>query len=220
VRWSFWGVAALIVILPSSSVFPASDVAADRRMYLPLCFLAIAVPPLFDRLRRPAWVLAVAILCAISIRYSLVWRTEESLWTEAVEHAPRKVRPRIHLARAVEPQPALALLREAETVAPADPAVASEEGRIYLTTGRAPEALSAFGRALALDPDNADAIQNRGVALLALGQTAPAVADFRRALERDPCHFQARVNLERAGVAPGPVPSSCRFTPDQIKQLR
>src|SRR5581483_4170435 len=34
--WGFWLVAALILLLPSSSIFPASDLAADRRMYLPL----------------------------------------------------------------------------------------------------------------------------------------------------------------------------------------
>ncbi|MBI5085860.1 MAG: hypothetical protein HZB13_14830 [Acidobacteria bacterium] len=37
----FWILAGLVLLLPSSSVFPAADLAADRRMYLPLlCFAA------------------------------------------------------------------------------------------------------------------------------------------------------------------------------------
>jgi tetratricopeptide (TPR) repeat protein len=218
-RAGFWFLGGLVLLLPSSSVLPAADLAADRRMYMPMVALAVAAGLLLERIDWRATAAIVAVVCAISIRYSIVWLTEQSLWTEAVALAPVKVRPRIQLSRVVEPQRALEILKEAETIAPSDPAIASEEGRIYLSAGLAPQALSAFGRALALAPANAEAMQNRGVALLALGQSEAARQDFERALKANPCLFEARINLRRMGAALAQAPSSCRFTSEQLSKL-
>src|SRR6201999_423851 len=106
--------------------------------------------------------------------------TEESLWREAVERAPEKVRPHIQLARALPAAPALELLTQARNLAPNDAAVAAEIGKTLLAGGRADAALQEFGRALALDPRDARNINNRGVALEAIGQTEAARADFER----------------------------------------
>ena len=56
---------------------------------------------------------------------------------------------------------------------------------------------SGFGRALALDPTNAQYMNNRGVALQAMGQTEAARADFARALAFDPNLAEARDNLAK-----------------------
>lgn len=205
--------AALVLLAPSSSVFPATDLAADRRMYLPMLALAPGVALLLARLRSH-WIAGIAVvLVALSIGRMQVWRTEQSLWEEAVRRAPEKVRPKLQLARAVGGERALQLLREARALAPEDPQVASEMGRIYLESGKAPEALAEFGRALALEPRDPRALSNRGAALLALGQTEAARRDFERALAIDPCLFESRLNL-RAGPGPG-----CRYTPDQQRAL-
>jgi Flp pilus assembly protein TadD len=89
---------------------------------------------------------------------------------------------------------------------------------VYLLGGRPNEALAEFGRALALSPADAKAMNNRGVALEALGQREAARADFERAVRSDPCLFDARLNLARVG---GPLPptGACRFTPEQIRAL-
>jgi tetratricopeptide (TPR) repeat protein len=222
--------AGIVLLLPSSSVFPATDLAADRRMYLPmlaLCPLAglIAGAPGPERwhsgrsarLPRIAAGILLAGLLAISVRQSLLWRTPESLWTEAVARAPHKVRPRLQLARAVEPRRALALLNEAAQSDPQDASVASEQGRVLLILGHPEEALAAFGRALALDPEDPRNLNNRGAALLALAQTDAAKADFRRALEKDPCLFDARLNLRRLRIVT--QPQGCRYTPQQRAAL-
>ena len=47
-RYRAWALAGLILLLPSSSIFPAADLAADRRMYLPL-FAFAAAPPACSR---------------------------------------------------------------------------------------------------------------------------------------------------------------------------
>jgi Flp pilus assembly protein TadD len=114
---------------------------------------------------------------------------------------------------------ALPVLEEAERLAPDNPAIAADKGRTYLELGQPAQALTAFGKALALLPNDAQAFNNRGAALLALGQKDAAVADFDRALAADPCQVDARMNLSRLGMAK-PPPPGCRFTPDQLRELR
>ena len=214
-----WLLAGLVLLLPSSSIFPASDLAADRRMYLPLVAFATAAGLLL-RPVRARWLAVMAVLLvALSVHRTWVWSSEERLWSEAVERAPRKVRPRIQLARAVGGERAVQLLAEARALAPEDPNIPAELGRLYLESGRPDRALAEFGKALALAPNDPRALNNRGTALAALGQREAAVADFERALARDPCLSEARLNLRRLGVD-RPAPDGCRYTPEQARALR
>ena len=201
-RWraGFWFAAGLILLLPSSSIFPAADLSADRRMYLPMVAFAACAGLLLARVRRP-WIAGLAVLLiGLSVQRTLVWRTEQTLWTDAVAKSPRKVRTVLQLARAVEPREALDLIRRARELAPNDPRVPTEAGRVYMELGRPAPALSEFGRALALTPNDPAALNNRGAALLALGQKEAARADFERALKSDPCLRDARENLKGLGV--------------------
>lgn len=207
-RAGFWFLAGLLLLLPSSSIFPAADLAADRRMYLPMIAFAAAGAMLLYTMRTRALIVVCASLAAIGISRCEVWRTELSLWTEAVRLAPDKLRPRIQLSRALPPVRALSLLSEAETIAPDNPEVSAEEGRIYLQMGDAAQALARFGKALARDPASPTAINNRGAALLALGQTDAARLDFERALAIDPCQPNARINLQHMGIDK-PAPPNC-----------
>ena len=214
----FFFLAGIVLLLPSSSIFPATDLAADRRMYLPMTAFAAALALLLERVdRRVVWA-GLAVLAALSVQRTFVWHSEESLWTDAAAKAPRKLRPKIQLARALPPGRALPLLEEAKTIAPADPSPASEEGRIYLAGGDPARALAEFGIALALQPGNPQALNNRGVALLALGQKDAARQDFARALAVDGCEYNALANLKKMGAAVRP-PSRCRFTQDEKREL-
>ena len=92
--------------------------------------------------------------------------------------------------------------------APDNELVATERGRLLLTLGRPADALSAFGRALALTPNDAAAISNRAVALAALGSRDAAIAEFQRALQKDACLSDARDNLKKLGVEAA-APTGC-----------
>ena len=218
-RAGFWFLAGLVLLLPSSSIFPATDLAADRRMYLPMIGFAACAGLLLERLRPIFLAPVLILLIGLSVARTAIWRTEESLWTDAVAKAPTKIRPRIQLARAVEPARALPMLEQAKQMAPEDPRIPSEEGRVYLSLGRPDRALPEFGRALALSPHSVDALNNRGVALLALDQKEAARADFERALAIDPCQFDARLNLSRLGVSK-PTPPVCSYNAEQAAALR
>jgi hypothetical protein len=218
-RVGFWFIAGLVLLLTSSSIFPATDLAADRRMYLPMIAFA-ACAGLLLRSVRPVFLAPVfLLLCGLSFVRTATWRTEESLWTDAVEKAPGKLRPTIQLARAVDPQRGIEILERAKRMAPDEPRIPSEEGRIYLAMGSTGDALTQFGRALALAPRNPDALNNRGAALLALDQKDAARQDFERALAIDPCEFTARLNLLHLGVSK-PLPANCKFSPEQMGALQ
>ena len=194
-RVGAWPLAGLVLLLPSSSIFPAADLAADRRMYLPLFAFAAALALLIDQFRW-RWAV-VAAFAGLALMRTYVWLSDERLWREAVEAAPQKVRPKIQLSRNVSPPEALTLLADARRLAPDDPAIPAEAGKVLLASGRPAEALAEFGRALALAPRDANNYNNRGVALAALGQNAAAELDFERALQLDPTLESARENLRK-----------------------
>ena len=194
-RYARWALIGLVLLIPSSTLFPAADLAADRRMYLPLFAFAAAAGPWLARASVGRGV-AVA-LTILSILRTQVWMSDRALWTEAVERAPEKVRPKVQLARALPASKALDVLAQARNLAPFDASVAAETGKTFLSEAQYDAALEEFGRALALDPRDARNYNNRGVALAGLGQTEAARADFERALRIDPALIEAHQNLEK-----------------------
>ena len=201
----FWWISGLLLLLPTSSLFPAADLAADRRMYLPMIAFAALAALLLERIgRREVMVAAVVVLGAVSWWRTQVWRSEIALWSDAMEQAPGKLRPRLQLARVEEPRRAMELLAEAKRMDPDDPRAAMETGRLLLREGRFADALREFGLAVALAPRDANAYSNRGVALWGMGLRREAIRDFQIALRLDPNHPVAKINLEKLTATAAP----------------
>ncbi len=205
--YRMWLIGALVLLAPSSSIFPTADLSADRRMYLPMIALCAGAALAIERF-KPYWV--IGLLAVLAIARVAVWQSEEALWSEALERAPNKIRPRLMLARVVPPEKGLLLLEGAKILEPENAAVYAEIGRIDMQRGRYMDALMDFGKALAIRPGDARALNNRGVALQAMGQTETARADFEAALRADPCQFDARLNLKRFDA-----PATCRYSDEQ-----
>lgn len=199
IRGGYWFLVGILLLLPSSSVFPAADLAADHRMYLPMIGFATAMAVQLMRAPRWAQIAVPFALLLVSVGRMSVWADDGKLWAEAVERAPDKVRPRIQLARALEPAAAIPVLDAADARFPNNAEVENELGRVYLELGRPDQSLVEYGRVLAAHPSDAHAINNRAVALKAMGQAPTAEIEFRRALKFDPCLEEARRNL---GFAP------------------
>jgi hypothetical protein len=202
-KW-LWPLAGLVLLLPRASIFASPDLALDSRMYFPLFAFAAAVAVLLERWNVPAPAAAalVGVLAILSISRTAIWASDEALWREAVKRAPEKVRPRIQLARDLRASDALEVLAAARRMAPQDPRIAAETGRVLLSQGQAEAALEEFSHAVAADPHNAQNFNGRGVAFGMLGQTAAARADFVRALELDPGLEEARENLRKLSDSP------------------
>ncbi len=195
-EWS-WVAMGLLLLIPSFSANPA----ADSRAYLPLFAFAAAMGLLLARV--PARVLAVgavAILVAVSVSRTYVWLSEERLWREAVRRAPGLVEPKIQLAKHLHAGEALELLNRAREQDPHDSEIPAEIGKVLLDEQQYDGAVDELSHAIALNPKNALAFNNRGVALAAMGQLPAAAADFGRALELDPHLTEARENLKRLGA--------------------
>jgi hypothetical protein len=193
-----WFVAGLILLIPSSTIFPAADLAVDRRMYLPMFAFAAAAALLLERIEwRPALIALGLVLVGLSFIRSGIWCDDSVLWHEAVVRAPHKIRPKIQFARALPAGQGLEVLNQARNLAPNDPTIPAEIGKILLAEHQPDAALLEFGRALALDPRDARNVNNRGVALAAIGQTEAARADFEHALRMDPTLEEARDNLKK-----------------------
>jgi hypothetical protein len=207
---SMWFVAGIVLLLPSSSIFPASELSADRRMYLPMIAFSAGIGLLLERWKPAPFVFAI-VLIPLSIARARVWESDETLWADALRKNDSSVRARLRLG-------SFALLEEARKLDPGNPQVAMVLGRLYVQSGRTADALSEFGRALALSPNSPEALSNRGVALLLLKQPDAARQDFARALAIEPCFWDARYNLERMGVA-ATAPAHCRYTPPQQEML-
>jgi len=207
-RHGRWFAAGLILLAPSSTLLPAQDLAADRRLYLPMIAFATLAGLLLSNVPKRMFLIPlVAALIAVSFVRTQVWRTERTLWGEAVEWAPKKLRPRILLARASDTETALQILNVAQANAPSDPNPPLEKG-LRLMEANLPElALPEFEHARALAPSDPRILNNHGVALSKLGQREAAVEDFRRALQLDPCWSSARANLDLLGIT---YPASCK----------
>lgn len=185
--FGFLGGCFFMVLAPTSSFVPiVTEVAAERRMYLPLAavlsvvlastrlvldraFPRSAADPRRRRWRSALVALGVVVLsCACAVR--TVYRNRLfcdpiAIWRDAATQHPKNARAHHGLGDA---------LRRA---------------------GRPAEALSAYETAIGLRPDYADAYLSRGVALRELHRDAEAEAEFRRALECQPDHLDAQIKL-------------------------
>jgi tetratricopeptide (TPR) repeat protein len=206
-RHGKWLAAGLILLAPSSTIFPAEDLAADRRFYLPMLAFAALAGLLLSHAPRVIVIPVAVGLAVLSFFRAQVWSTERTIWAEAVQRAPGKLRPRILLARASDTDAALQILDTAQSIAPNDPRPALEKGLRLMQADLPGLALPQFEHALALAPDDLMALNNHGAALAKLGQRDAAIDDFRHALRIDPCWASARKNLERLGIA---YPISCK----------
>lgn len=215
----FWFLSGLVLLLPSSSILPAADLAAFRRMYLPM--IAISVGFASCCINSNQWIRLVFMLyfAAHSFWQTGYWLNEVSLWTRAVELSPHKIRPRIQLARVSPNDQALEILNALPNSVTDNRTVASEKARVYLSMHKPELALAEFGKALALSPSDPLAISNRGAVLGMLGQKEAAKSDFDRALKLDPCQYDARYNLKRLGFPMDPPPNQCRWNQNQRRQF-
>ncbi|HUP02420.1 MAG TPA: tetratricopeptide repeat protein [Bryobacteraceae bacterium] len=201
--WPRWLPAGLALLLPVSSALPRENFYADHRMYLPMLAFAAAAGLLLAKVRTPALTASVAIVLGLlCVTRTVVWMNDKWLWQEAVQRAPNKARPKVQLSRNLPAVAALEMLERAQVQAPRDPSVPAEMGKVLLQERQVDPALIEFGQALALDPNNAEYYNDRGVALVMSGWNDRARDDFERALEIDPNLSEATENLKKLPQAP------------------
>jgi tetratricopeptide (TPR) repeat protein len=198
-KWlGFLGAWFFVILAPSSSFVPIrTEIAAERRFYLPLIAVIVAVVIGAEIVRRrwkavsprTAGIVVIA-LCAIlgglTYRRSSLYNDPEALWRDAVTKVPGNARAYDNLAAAIvraderRAPEAEALLRQAiatdSSYLPAYPNLAS----IISRTGNLAEARALLERAVALKPDYVLANEQMGILLAGMGDAARAVPYLER----------------------------------------
>jgi len=172
-RWaSLPGWLFFIMLAPSSSVIPIiSEVAAERRMYLPLLpvltLMAAGFAYFARRTERLGWPVCVVLAMVLAVRAqqrAQDYRSPEALFRSALEAAPDNPQALWGLAQALEStQPSAAIALYERMAARAYPYLGPAswgtrgliaESRLYDRLGERAPAAAAIQRALALDPDS------------------------------------------------------------------
>jgi tetratricopeptide (TPR) repeat protein len=158
----------LLLLAPTSSVVPIRDLAAERRMYLPILGLILATIALMRRWRAGAFALTAVVALAAFATYqrNQVWAGSIPLWAGTAAGSPSKVRPRFQLAFA------------------------------YYEAGRCAEAAREFETASKLDRPNYELLVDWGLALDCDGQYEAAVDRLQRAAQLEPtAHVYALLGM-------------------------
>ncbi|MFI5317401.1 MAG: tetratricopeptide repeat protein [Myxococcota bacterium] len=205
------------ILAPTSSVVPiVSELAAERRMYLPLAALvagAVLGAHALLRSRAPRGALAALVTCAAlalagasALRLE-VYRSTIALWSQVLDVYPaHRLRGGIESAiaqelwrenRLVE---ALPHFERAAQLQPSAPEDWANLGRARFMQGEFEAAVTAYGRAVALAPDDGAQHGNLGLALARLSRWSEAEPELEKALAADPANKTARTVLARVLV--------------------
>ncbi|MBU0640463.1 MAG: tetratricopeptide repeat protein [Planctomycetes bacterium] len=180
----FLGASFFLILAPTSSFVPIlTEVAAERRMYLPLAVPIALCVMAGDRLLRqrmvsgiarrlgPIWLArAVVIILAAALACFTYTRAQEyhsdlTIWEDAVAKRSQNALAHINL------------------------------GNVLFRRGDIDKAIPSYETALALKPDDAQAHYNYANALAARDWFQPALRHYEEALRLDPCHADAHHNL-------------------------
>jgi protein O-mannosyl-transferase len=197
--WKNWPLGYLaswvFAILAPTLVVPiVTEVAAERRMYLPLVaivvFVVVGAWLLAEKVRQssrgpaakvspttkgqgesvamrivlPAFVLAI-LFALVDVKHLAAYRDEKILWREVIQRQPDNVVAHNNLSA------------------------------MLLHAGMLPEAVTATQELLALKPDQPVTLNNLGVALTEMGRSSEAVEPLRRAVQLKPEYADGHNNL-------------------------
>ena len=211
--WAFLAASWFLALAPSSSVLPlATEIAAERRMYLPLASLVAGaivagymagrrlLPLLVGDPRQRRIFGAVASLVAVggvalaygsmTVQRNRDYWSDERIWGDAVEKRPTNSRARLNygadLAKAGRLAEAESHLREAVRLKDTNAPAHANLGSVLCSTGRLEEGIRHLERTLEVDPKHTAVYGNLGEAYGALGRRAEAAKYFALAVGATP----------------------------------
>jgi Tfp pilus assembly protein PilF len=221
--WALWKRPALgflgawwfLLLAPTTSlILIRTEVVAERRLYLPVIAAVILGVSLADRWLRarsrpgarsdqrlaPAYAAAVIALClGLIFLRNLDYRSEISIWRDAVAKRPGNGRAHNNLATALVKTGAKAAgaleFQRAIQIYPAYGRALCNFGVVLSELGQPRLGLEYLDYTLALYPDFAEAHNYRGEILLSFADYDEAGRTFRRALQFSPSLAVARLNL-------------------------
>ncbi len=193
-----------VTLSVESSLIPIADVMNEHRVYLPSVGILLALvtggalglrrvdPVHYPRDLAIAAGVASMVLGGVTWSRNRVWMDEVSLWSDAAAKEPRMIRPLSNWGAALTKQQryreAAAVFARAVELEPSSVAAHVQLGVVRYLSGDVRGAEVALRRAVALDPDDPDALLNFSVFLGATGRRPEARIhlDRLRQVARDP----------------------------------
>jgi len=219
----FLGTWLLAILSPTLVVPIISEMAAERRMYLPLAALVVAAVvggyQLAQRIggraadkshagasaNRPLVAIASATILVtltfgvVSAKRLEMYHDEFKLWADVVRHEPENHVAHqnlgLFLHKAGKTEEAIEHYREAVRLSPDSAQAHYSLGLLLINKGAFAEAVEDFQEAVRYLPNDAGVRNNLAVALFNLGRNDEAIAQFRETLKLDPNRWVARINL-------------------------
>ena len=207
---AFLGVWFFAILAPTSSVRPIStEIAAERRMYLPLAavvvLLVLAGYKLFRWAGAPraADIVLVAlvsvVLTLMTVRRNEDYRTTFSFWSDIVAKRPNNPRAREWLGQYFYDHGRMAEAYEhfstAVRLVPKDGLAHFGLATVLEGQGKKDEAIDRYRISLRVDPRNPSPHNNLGAALARRGLTDEAMSHYREAIRLKPDYAAAHYNL-------------------------
>lgn len=209
-----------LTISIESGLVPIRDLMFEHRMYIPLTGLSISVSVIMYLLLSGMCLKAGSIrIFIITITGSAVllgiltysrnraWKSEISIWEDAVRKSPNKGRTHGALGHAYQRskmwQDAKREYLEAIKLSPSDQIAVNNLGVIYLIEKRYPEAIVQFKKAVELLPTTAATHYNIGLAYSSIGDYQEARKSLLEAVRLNPNLRAAKVALGRVEKAMG-----------------
>jgi tetratricopeptide (TPR) repeat protein len=236
VGWA-WYLIALVPVLGIVQV--GAQAHADRYTYLPSVGPVIAAVWALDEtaLRRGetalraaavAGAIAVAALCAVTVRDVGLWREPRTLYEHALAVTERNYVAHNNLGTILAKEGKLAEAQahfeQAVRVCPGYAEGEDNLGTCLLKAGRAREAIAHFEAAAASAPLEPMIHNNLGNALIAAGSAGDGMKELGEAIRLDPAyataHFNLAMALARAGHADEALEhfdAAIRYAPDQAE---
>lgn len=172
----FLGAWFFVTLAPTSSVLPlATEIATERRMYLPLMAVAtlavLALHRFVGRKSRRVEAMAVAVVAVtlgiLTMLRNNTYADARMMWEDVLAHRPQNARAHTNLG-------------------------------VELAGTNVDEAIEHHLISLHFRPDSVDTHNNLGMALAMKGRLEEAAAEFRWVLERHPNLADVRANLGAA----------------------
>ncbi len=228
---SFGIIFFFLALSVESSIIPISDVIFEHRLYLPSIGFVIVVSvglfsffgvcrktffskePSTQNRRHAIYILVLFSSLFLSMaginthKRNIVWKTDISLWKDAVDKSPNKARAYGNLGMAYADQgrwkEAARKYRESLRIEPDYFKSRNNLGSAYLNLTRYQEALQEYQTALRLNPDHPHVTFNIGITLANLGRWQESVRAYQKVLLLKPDYAKARNQLGIAYAALG-----------------